>query len=201
MARFVGHRSSGEDEQDGYDAMLRYVNCLSFRACHKTFMYHQFMFTASPCLALKVRSYQKLPLTHVSFSSYTPWLLPAVGEDKFKNRYFEDRAETYGRDRWVEYVDDRNPDSLKITPEWHAWLHHNTDAPPADQPLPKPTYQIDETGNPTGTSDAYFQPTHRLSKQFHGGADEKYESWTPNAPNASKEKEGGGISQDVYDLK
>lgn len=106
-------------------------------------------------------------------------------------------TETYGRHRWVEYVDDRNPDSLKITPEWHAWLHHNTDIPPSDTPLPKPAYQAEETGNLTGTADAYYQPTFKLSKDYHGTASEKYESWSPES-GEPKPKTGG---QDVLDLK
>lgn len=114
-----------------------------------------------------------------------------------KNRFFEDGTETYGRDRWVEYVDDRNPDSLKITPEWHAWLHHNTDMVPTEQPLPKPAYQVESTGNPTGTSEAYFQPNHRLSKQFDGSASEKYESWKPESGRQREESS----EKDVLDLK
>lgn len=120
----------------------------------------------------------------------------AVGQDKFKNRFFEDKMETYGRDRWVEYVDDRNPDSLKITPEWHAWLHHNTDAPPSEKPLPKPAYQAEGSGNPTGTRDAYVPPHHRLSKRFDGSAVEKFESWRPAGG-----PEGEAAGKDVLDLK
>ncbi|PXF43217.1 NADH dehydrogenase [ubiquinone] 1 alpha subcomplex subunit 12 [Gracilariopsis chorda] len=121
-----------------------------------------------------------------------------VGEDKFKNRFFENKNETYGRDRWVEYVDDRNPDSLKITPEWHAWLHHNVDEPPTDHPLPKPIYQAEETGNPTGTREAYVPPHHKLAKNSVGSASEKYESWRPGSEAADTEVDD---RKDVLDLK
>eukprot|EP00171_Calliarthron_tuberculosum_P011405 IDg11405t1 len=50
-----------------------------------------------------------------------------VEADEFNNRYFENTSETYGRHRWVEYAESRGYDSLKIPPDWHAWLHHNTD--------------------------------------------------------------------------
>lgn len=120
-----------------------------------------------------------------------------VGEDKFQNRYFQDETEWYGRDRWVEYVDDRNPDSLKIEPEWHAWLHHNTDDAPSQHPLPKPVYQTPSSGNPTGTRDAYVPPHHRLSKKFDGNASEKYESWSPQSTAAKKDD----AEDKVLDLK
>lgn len=99
----------------------------------------------------------------------------------------------------MEYVDDRNPDSLKVTPEWHAWLHHNIDNPPTEKPLPKPAYQASASGNPTGTANAYVPPNHRLSKQFSGSASEKYESWTPGSER--KKKTDAGTSKDVLDLK
>ncbi|CAN8061342.1 unnamed protein product [Agarophyton chilense] len=121
-----------------------------------------------------------------------------VGEDKFNNRFFENRKETYGRDRWVEYVDDRNPDSSKITSEWHAWLHHIIDEPPTEKPLPKPIYQAEETGNPTGTRDAYVPPHHKLAKNSIGGASEKYESWKPGSEPVRSDV---GSGKDVYDLK
>lgn len=125
-----------------------------------------------------------------------------MGEDELKNRYFEDRSETYGRDRWVEYVDERNPDSLKVTPEWHAWLHHNTDAAPSMQPLPAPLYQVDAGGNPTGTLDAYVPPHHRLHKRFHGSALEKFEPWRPQGgAAASSAAAAAAADKDVLDLK
>lgn len=133
----------------------------------------------------------QLDLTVICFSQAY-----VVGEDKFRNRYFEDKTEWYGRDRWVEYVDDRNPDSLKVEPEWHAWLHHNTDDPPSKHPLPKPMYQTPSAGNPTGTPDAYVPPHHRLSKKFEGNASEKYEPWSPKG---TAKKEDSGDS--VLDLK
>lgn len=93
-------------------------------------------------------------------------------------------------------MDDRNPDSLKIEPEWHAWLHHNTDVAPSEHPLPKPVYETPSAGNPTGTRDAYVPPHHRLSKNFEGNASEKYEPWSPKGT-AKKEDAG----ENVLDLK
>ena len=90
-----------------------------------------------------------------------------VDSDSFGNRYFENKEETYGRHRWVEYAETRNYDSLKIPPDWHAWLHHNSDVPPSERPLEQPIFQSEVTGNPTGTDKAYYPPGHPLHKR-HG---------------------------------
>lgn len=121
-----------------------------------------------------------------------------MGEDELKNRYFEDKTEWYGRDRWVEYIDDRNPDSSKITPQWHAWLHHNTDASPTITPLPEPSYKTPAMGNPTGTSNAYVPSHHRLHKRTEGPAAEKFEAWNPHAPH---QRSSSRPQPDVFDLK
>lgn len=119
-----------------------------------------------------------------------------IGEDEFRNRYFENKSEWYGRDRWVEYADERDPDSLKVTPEWHAWLHHIIDTPPAERPLPKPSYQVESKGNMTGTRDAYVPPNYRLSKKYEGVAGDKFEQWSPHRGQKKGENE-----KDVLDLK
>lgn len=133
----------------------------------------------------------------ISIFCFLSFSTTAVGEDSFKNRYFEDKSEYYGRDRWVEYVDERNPDSLKITPEWHAWLHHIIDTPPSEQPFPEPTYKKPAVGNRTGTSEAYVPSHHRLNNRFHGAAPEKFEPWKPSSPSKRPEPS----DTDVLDLK
>lgn len=130
-------------------------------------------------------------------------IINVVGEDTFKNRFFEDKSKSFGRHRWVDYIDGSTPDSSKITPEWHAWLHHNIDALPSKHPLPEPAYKIPATGNRTGTRDAYVPSHHRLNSNFHGRANEKYESWKQPTPttgtgSGSKAKES---DVDVLDLK
>jgi hypothetical protein len=39
-----------------------------------------------------------------------------VAEDDLGNKFFENKTETYGRDRWVEYSDEKNFDSSNISP-------------------------------------------------------------------------------------
>lgn len=147
MARAVGDCARREDEQDGHNATFRFVPCIL-----------QITHLHSPACFLTCSG-----------------LHCAVAKDYFGNRFFENKSETYGRHRWVEYSEDRGYDSLRIPPDWHAWLHHNTDVVPTKRPLPKPEYHVPATGNKTGTPDAYVPDHHRLSKQFAGPSKEKYE--------------------------
>ena len=55
-----------------------------------------------------------------------------VGQDRLGNKYFESLEEQHGRHRWVEYNTDLgHRDPSRIQPEWHGWMHHMTDNPPA----------------------------------------------------------------------
>jgi NADH:ubiquinone oxidoreductase subunit len=57
-----------------------------------------------------------------------------IGTDFRGNQYFENREEyAHGQHRWVVYAGDKTfyeVDSSTVPPEWHAWLHHVTEAPP-----------------------------------------------------------------------
>src|SRR3954470_21819144 len=53
-----------------------------------------------------------------------------IGTDRFGNVYFEAKRKlpVYGRARrWVLYAG--AAEATTVPPEWHAWLHHTTDAP------------------------------------------------------------------------
>ncbi|MGR3717028.1 MAG: NADH:ubiquinone oxidoreductase subunit NDUFA12 [Thermohalobaculum sp.] len=101
-----------------------------------------------------------------------------VGQDQLGNRYFEERTGTPGRPkrRWVMYV--REVEPTTVPPEWHAWLHHTTDAPlplAARQPWQKP-----HQPNLTGTPEGYRPPGH----DYIGGrppARGEYEAWVPGS--------------------
>ncbi len=53
-----------------------------------------------------------------------------VGTDQSGNRYFAARPRKgYAHERrWVIYKG--TPEATKVPPEWHGWLHHQTDAVP-----------------------------------------------------------------------
>lgn len=103
-----------------------------------------------------------------------------VGTDATGNRYFRaSPRKGYKRERrWVLYKG--APEATKVPPEWHGWLHHQTDAIPTQtdvsyrRPWQKPHVQ-----NLTGTTAAYRPPGHILEggKRPHATGD--YEAWTP----------------------
>ncbi|EGC33359.1 hypothetical protein DICPUDRAFT_98581 [Dictyostelium purpureum] len=81
-----------------------------------------------------------------------------VGVDKFGNKYYENKEEIFGRHRWVEYGDYKNPDPTTIPPEWHSYIHFISDRPGSEMLSFAPTYKRPHIANPTGTDGAYTPP-------------------------------------------
>ena len=102
-----------------------------------------------------------------------------VGQDSFGNRYFEDRRGTLpGREhprRWVIYAG--APDASAVPAEWHAWLHHITDAP-IPQSARRP-WQLPHQANQTGTANSYRPAGHDYRGGHRAAAGADYEAWTP----------------------
>lgn len=103
-----------------------------------------------------------------------------VGSDQSGNRYFRAKPRSgYKRERrWVMYKD--APDSSTVPPEWHAWLHYQSDAVPgAEDRTHRQYWQRPHKPNLTGTPQAYRPPGHQL----RGGNRQKgtgdYQAWTP----------------------
>ena len=100
-----------------------------------------------------------------------------VGTDEFGNRYYRAKSgEFYGRQRrWVVYHG--SPEASKVPPEWHAWLHHLSDAP-LDE-AQRHAWQQEHVPNLTGTRAAYRPPGSVLrgGRRKRGTGD--YEPWTP----------------------
>lgn len=103
-----------------------------------------------------------------------------VGTDSFGNKYYRAKPRKgykYER-RWVIYKG--APDASAVPPEWHGWLHYQTDAiPDGNTASYRRDWQVQHTPNLTGTNQAYLPPGHIL----RGGEREKatgdYEAWTP----------------------
>ena len=99
-----------------------------------------------------------------------------VGEDSTGNVYYKSKRLRFaGREeRWVVY--NGEAEASKVPPEWHAWLHHTTDAP-IDAPT-RP-WQKPHQPNMTGTDKAYLPPGH----DRRGGDAPKmgtgYTAWKP----------------------
>ena len=105
---------------------------------------------------------------------FTWWKGELVGTDAFGNRYF--RAKDGSRKRWVIYKG--KPEASKVPPEWHAWLHRTTVAPPTGQSARRP-WQKEHQPNLTGTLAAYRPPGSLLRGGRRPHATGDYEAWKP----------------------
>ena len=101
-----------------------------------------------------------------------------IGQDRFGNTYYEARKTLPVYNRKRRYVvTAHGPDPTKVPAEWHAWLHHTTDAP-LDEARRLP-WQKEHQPNLTGTPGAWRPKGHDYSggqRRVTGG---DYEAWTP----------------------
>lgn len=105
-----------------------------------------------------------------------------VGSDTFGNRYYRSRGgrqKRYGRERrWVVYngIDEAS----KVPAEWHAWLHHISEAPLTDGAAKARPWQKPHLPNLTGTRFAYRPKGHQLAGGHRQRAPGDYEPWAPD---------------------
>ncbi len=101
-----------------------------------------------------------------------------VGSDQIGNRYYRGNPRKgYRHDRrWVVYKDD--PQASSVPPEWHGWLHHQTDVVPSDSGASyRKNWQLPWRPNLTGSSLAYRPPGHAGQRPKATG---DYQPWKPN---------------------
>lgn len=99
-----------------------------------------------------------------------------VGSDDAGNRYYQSKDTVR---RWVIY--NGANDAGRVDPDWHGWLHHTHDGAPETYLPPARNWELDATGNLTGTSAAY-RPAGALEqggKRARAVGD--YEAWSPDA--------------------
>jgi NADH:ubiquinone oxidoreductase subunit len=103
-----------------------------------------------------------------------------VGTDEAGNRYFEGRPiKGYKRPRRLVFYKG-TPDASKVPPEWHGWLHHQTNVvPAADHKSFRRPWQLPHLSNQTGTSQAYMPQGHLLKTGQRPQATGDYQAWTP----------------------
>jgi NADH:ubiquinone oxidoreductase subunit len=104
-----------------------------------------------------------------------------VGMDQYGNVYYRGgtRHDGSGRERrWVMYS--ASPEASNVPPEWHGWLHYQTDTEPDDNTLSfRRPWQKPHKPNMTGTNGAYRPSGHLLSGGKREKATGDYEAWQP----------------------
>ena len=102
-----------------------------------------------------------------------------VGADQWGNMYYRSapRPGAKRERRWVIYKGD--PEASAIPPEWHGWMHHQTDTVPANDTGFRREWQKPHHPNMTGTTGAYRPPGHILEGGQRGEATGDYEPWRP----------------------
>lgn len=102
-----------------------------------------------------------------------------VGQDSAGNVYYEERRPRpgYRIRRWVDYKG--AVEASAVPPEWHAWLHHTTDAPLAE--AARKPWQKPHLANATGTATSYRPPGHDYEGGKRAAATGDYEAWTPGS--------------------
>lgn len=104
-----------------------------------------------------------------------------VGTDRFGNVYFEAHRvqPIYGRKRrWAIYAHGGREPTV-VPPEWHAWMHHITDAPLPEQK--RHAWQQEHHPNLTGTPYSYRPLGHDYAGGKRQAAAADYEAWTPGS--------------------
>lgn len=98
-----------------------------------------------------------------------------VGTDAQGNRYYKSRR---GPKRWVLY--NGLADASRIPPEWHGWMHHRTDVPPAEQAYSPHPWEVPHQPNMTGTAAAYRPPGSLLRPGERDRVEADYDAWSPD---------------------
>ncbi|MCB1555783.1 MAG: NADH:ubiquinone oxidoreductase subunit NDUFA12 [Alphaproteobacteria bacterium] len=116
---------------------------------------------------------------HIGWVTMTQGLY--VGTDGAGNKYYRGRKKRPGykyERRWVIYKG--APEASKVPPEWHGWLHHQTDIVPEKTGESfRRTWQKPSRPNMTGTSAAYRPPGHVLKGGHRPAVTGEYEAWIP----------------------
>jgi NADH:ubiquinone oxidoreductase subunit len=102
-----------------------------------------------------------------------------VGADEFGNVYYrgKPRKGTTRERRWVMYKN--APEASAVPPEWHGWLHHQTDVLPQQDNVLRRPWQKPHIANQTGSYTAYLPPGHVKKGGHRAASTGDYTPWTP----------------------
>lgn len=102
-----------------------------------------------------------------------------VGADSSGNKYYQapPRRGYKQPRRWVIYKG--VADASKVPPEWHGWLHHQSDVVPDEKSGSfRQKWQKPHQPNLTGTDQAYHPVSH-ATQGCQCQSAKHYEAWTP----------------------
>lgn len=116
-------------------------------------------------------------LTTIHILLHTLFKGKKAGTDDFGNVYFtgKPRRGQKQQRRWVLYKG--APEASSVPPEWHGWLHHQTDVLPAHGNPYRQPWQKPHRPNMTGTAQAYAPPS--LKGQARATSTGDYTPWQP----------------------
>lgn len=103
-----------------------------------------------------------------------------VGTDQFGNVYYTAKPKRGSKRerRWVIYKGD--VEASTVPPEWHGWMHHQSDVVPGNNNPLRRNWQQPYIPNMTGTTAAYVPPGHVTRGAERDKATGDYQAWTPN---------------------
>jgi len=118
-------------------------------------------------------------LSNVSMLLHTAFKGKTVGQDSLGNRYYRGKPRVKGgrERRWVIYKNEI--EASLVPPEWHGWLHHQTDTVPPRDSRHRKDWQKPHLPNVTGTDAAYLPPGHTLKGGKRDAATGDYTAWHP----------------------
>jgi len=71
------------------------------------------------------------------------------------NKYYENTEEDFGRERWVEFGNEKLFEASQIPPEWHMWMHAMNDSHPGNTKYVKKHWETEYQENLTGSKKNY----------------------------------------------
>lgn len=119
-----------------------------------------------------------LSSAHINFSTFFG-RFRKIGEDGAGNRYYTAKPRPGYKNERRRVIYKGEPEASKVPPEWHGWLHHQSDEIPSEKGSFRQSWQKPHQQNMTGTKSAYRPPGHILEGNNRDKASGDYESWTP----------------------
>ena len=118
-------------------------------------------------------------LSNVQMLLHTSLYGKFVGKDQLGNKYYsaKPRKNSKRQRRWVIYTGEA--EASMVPPEWHGWLHSQTDKVPPMENRNRKSWQLPHLPNQTGTAGAYLPPGHTLKGGNRAASSGDITAWQP----------------------